>query len=314
MGCTILRVGRLIPVVCWLWAASVGAREAITAINPSELPVLSPQKVALGRQLFEEPALAAGGVFSCASCHQLDKATADGRDFSLGRDDKPLGYNTPGVTYATLNHYFTWTGRFATLSDHLRGLIENPRILNTSWPEVIGRLKQLKDYPARFREAGYPALDADSVADALITFEQSLVAPSRFDYYLLGDTHRLSAREIRGYRLFNDYGCIACHQGQNIGGNMRQRFGILGDYYAGKAIRAGDLGYYQVSGDARDKYHFRVPSLRDVSRTAPYFHDGSAKTLSEAIEIMLEYQLGIVAPPEDVEDIEAFLKSLDGLR
>lgn len=289
----------------------VSGKEPITPINVSELPQLSPQKIALGLRLFNEPLFAQKADMSCATCHPLSNATADGLALSLDNKGQPLTYNTPGLDYVFLYYYYTWTGKFSDLKSHLKALISNKRIFNSSLSQVADRLEKVQ-YLSAFKKAGYEKINGENIMDALLTFQQSLIAPSRFDLYLLGDKTQLSDAEIHGYLLFKDYGCISCHQGKNIGGNLRQTIGAKNNYFTEENLNApSDLGYYNVTKDEYDKFSFRVPSLRNVAKTSPYFHNGSIKTLKKTIEVMAYYQLGVVLPEKDVLAIEVFLKTLN---
>ncbi len=158
------------------------------------------------------------------------------------------------------------------------------------------------------------AIDSDAVKDAIATFERSLITPNgRFDRFLRGDTAALSVEEREGYRLFRENGCSSCHQGVLAGGNMFEKFGIVADYFADRGhITKADLGRFNVTGQESDRYEFKVPSLRNVARTAPYFHDGSARTLPDAVRVMARYQVGRVLSAVEVERIAQFLKTLDG--
>jgi len=280
---------------------------------PLELFEHTKTKIQLGEQLFNDVLLSKNKIFSCASCHHKNTAYADAKAFSLGADGKILPMNTPSLEYVGLNYYFTWTGKFSNLNKHLNMLITNPKIMNNSWETIINRLTDIKKYQHLFTLSGYQNIDQQTISDALITFLLSLPKLSRFDLYLKGDKNQLTSNEIKGYQLFKDYGCSSCHQGVNIGGNMRQKFGVIRPYFIEQEVQKRDYGYFNTSKNEVDKYFFRVPSLRNVSRTAPYFHDASANTLQKAINVMFKYQLGILPNDEDVQDIEAFLKSLDAI-
>jgi cytochrome c peroxidase len=304
-------------LICYLFypVNKVMGQESIAAIEQHLLPQLSPKKIALGKKLFHETLLSSKGDFSCAQCHPLDKYTVDGLKFSLDINGKPLDYNTPSINYASLNQYLGWTGGHADLKAHLDNIILNPRIMNTNWPSIIERLKKSARYEQQFILAGYEGINADSISELIVTFEESLVKQSRFDLYLLGKVEQLNDKEIEGYQLFKEYGCIACHQGINIGGNMRQTFGVIGNYYGNpKVIKRRDYGYFNMTKNDEDQFLFRVPSLRNVAQTAPYFHDGSAPTLTKAIKVMFKYQVGLSPTKAEIQAIEAFLNTLDGIQ
>jgi len=290
------------------------SQESIVAIESGSLPSFSPRKISLGKRLFHETLLSSSGKFSCATCHPLDKYTADGLNFSLDSNGKPLDYNTPSISYASLNQYFGWTGGIPNLRRHLDTLLYNPKVMNTTWPSIIKRLKSDEGYSRQFTQSGYSVIDSDAITEAIIAFEISLVKPSRFDLYLQGDIKQLNAQEIKGYQLFKDYGCIACHQGINIGGNMRQTFGVMNSYYdSQKVVKRRDFGYFNITQHDDDKFLFKVPSLRNVAQTAPYFHDASAKSLKQAIRVMFKFQLGLSPQEAEIEAIESFLHTLDSI-
>lgn len=279
-----------------------------------ELPRQDAGRVALGRQLFHDPRLSVNNTLSCASCHQLDRNGADNRALSLGFDGKPVAINTPTVLNASLNFRQFWDGRVETLEEQSDVVVTSPHEMGSDWDTVLKRIGEDPDYRRSF-SATYPdGLTKVNVQRALAAFERTLLTPgSRFDQYLLGDTAILSYEEKQGYQRFKEYGCIACHQGVNIGGNMFQKFGVFGDYIAdrGQATKA-DLGRFNVTGDEADRAVFKVPSLRNVALTAPYFHDGSAATLEQAVDIMFQYQLGRMPGNEDKTLIIQFLKTLTG--
>ncbi len=179
--------------------------------------------------------------------------------------------------------------------------------------QVIGRLEQDANLVARFGRLYPDGLTAASLLDAIATFERSLITvDSRFDRYLRGDREALSELERDGYQRFREFGCASCHQGMLVGGNMYHKFGVLGDYFAGRAITTSDLGRYNVTGSEEDRHVFKVPSLRNVALTAPYFHDGSATMLEQAVAVMARYQLGRDLSVADNEAIVAFLHTLSG--
>jgi cytochrome c peroxidase len=222
--------------------------------------------------------------------------------------------NTPTVFNASLNFVQFWDGRAASLEDQIGGPITNPLEMGTSWPEVLATLKGNPSYAADFQAAFPDGITEQNVRTALADFERTLLTTgSKFDRFLGGDRTALDAQAREGYETFKSVGCIACHQGSNVGGNMFQRFGVLGDYFKDRGnVTEADWGRYNVTKNESDRFVFRVPSLRNVEHTAPYFHDGSAKTLPEAIQVMARYQLGRKLGDGQVATIIAFLKSLSG--
>jgi cytochrome c peroxidase len=278
------------------------------------VPVLDSAKVELGRQLFNEPRLSVNNTLSCASCHRLASGGADDKPFSIGFDGKPVQINTPSVLNASLNFKQFWNGRVDTLQAQVEQVVISPVEMGSDWKTVVQKLSDVPAYQSAFKQAYPDGVTVDNVQNALATYERTLLTPnSRFDQYLLGNTEILTIEEKYGYQRFKDYGCIACHQGVNIGGNMFQKFGVMGDYFKARGNPVeSDLGRYLLTLDEEDRHVFKVPSLRNVAVTAPYFHDASAKTLEAAVDVMFKYQLGRNPSQEDKDLIIQFLKTLTG--
>lgn len=273
---------------------------------------LNPERVALGRRLFHDPRLSKDDSVACAACHDLSKGGADARPVSLGVAGQSGIINSPTVYNSGFNFSQFWDGRAASLEEQVDGPISSPTEFASDWPSILKKLGKDADLSAAFRKAYPDGLTATNVRQAIAEFERSLVTPSRFDRFLKGDAQALNAAESRGYALFRGYGCTACHQGVNIGGNLYQRLGVVKDYFQGRPIKPADLGRYNVTHNAEDRHVFKVPSLRNVALTAPYFHDASSTTLEDAVAIMARYQLGVELPAEDRADLVAFLKALTG--
>jgi cytochrome c peroxidase len=237
----------------------------------------------------------------------------DGKARSIGINGAEGDINAPTVFNCGLNFKQFWDGRADTLEEQIDGPTHNPKEMGSTWPQIVEKLAADADLVKVFA-ASYPAgVTSDTIKDAIATFERSLTTPdSRFDRYLRGDTKALTEDEKKGYGLFKSLGCISCHQGMNAGGNMFQPFGVMADYFANRTETKADLGRYNVTGLPQDKHKFRVPGLRNVELTAPYFHDASAKTLEDAVRLMAEYQLGQPIDDEKVRLITAFLKTLTG--
>lgn len=273
-----------------------------------------PLRAGIGRRLFHDPRLSANGSVSCASCHDLSQGGADGRDHSLGFSGRRTGVNAPTVLNAALNFRQFWNGRAESLEAQVDLVIQNPVEMGSKWPDVVAKVAGDAGYRADFARAYKDGVTQANIQNAIASFERTLITPdSRFDKYLRGDRHAITAEEQDGYAKFKQYGCIACHQGVNVGGNMFQKFGVMGDYFARRGQPSeADLGRYLVTGDDEDKHVFKVPSLRNVALTAPYFHDASAKTLADAVDVMFRYQLGRAASRSDKEAIVKFLKTLTG--
>jgi len=271
-------------------------------------------QVELGRQLFNDTRLSANNSVSCASCHHLEKGGADDKPFSTGFNGAPLGINTPSVLNASLNFKQFWNGRADSLEAQIEEVVQSPVEMGNTWKAVIDTLSRDPDYRATFARSYPDGVTAANAQNALASYERTLLTPnSRFDLYLKGNTDILTLNEKYGYQRFKQYGCIACHQGVNIGGNMYQKFGVMSDYFKARGNPAeSDQGRYLVTGDEADRNVFKVPSLRNVALTAPYFHDGSASTLDEAVSVMFAYQLGRTPSAQDKLLIIEFLKTLTG--
>ena len=285
--------------------------EPLTPLPP--VPRLDPATVELGRQLFNEKRLSVNGSLSCASCHRLATGGADDKPFSLGFDGQPVKFNTPTVFNASLNFKQFWNGRVDTLEAQIEQVVISPAEMGSDWKTVVANLTAIPQYHAAFAQVYPDGVTAANVQNALATYERTLLTPnSRFDQYLQGNTDILTLEEKYGYQRFKEYGCIACHQGLNIGGNMFQKFGVMDDYFKDRPAAETDLGRYLVTHDEEDRNVFKVPSLRNVAVTAPYFHDASAKTLEDAVDVMFRFQLGRVPSAEDKDQIIKFLKTLTG--
>jgi cytochrome c peroxidase len=274
---------------------------------------LDTDKVRLGERLFLDPRLSHDNSSSCASCHQLDAGGDDGQAKSIGADGQPLDVNTPTVFNAALSFRLNWRGDFRSLEEQAEAVLLNPRLMKANWEELVARLKSDQSYNQTFQAiyGGPPA--RPQILDALASFQRSLITPSApFDRFLRGDSSAISSGEKHGYELFKSRGCVACHQGVNVGGNLFQRFGIFRDPFARRSVTDADLGRFTLTGKVTDRAVFRVPSLRNVAATAPYFHDGSAATLEKAVAEMARIQLGKVLAPREIGLIVRFLHTLTG--
>src|SRR5438105_8793802 len=275
---------------------------------------IDPAKAEIGRQLFHDVRLSANGAVSCASCHDLGKGGVDGKDKSVGFTGKLTGVNTPTVFNAALNFKQFWNGRANSLEEQIDGVVVNPVEMGSKWESVVAWIASDAKYKESFAKTYKDGVSKANVINAIASFERTLITPnSRFDKYLKGDESALTDAEKSGYRKFKQYGCVACHQGVNVGGNMFQTFGVMGDYFKDRGNEtAADQGRFNITNNEGDRHVFKVPSLRNVALTAPYFHDGSAKTLEEAVNVMFKYQLGRAAAREDKDQIIEFLRTLTG--
>jgi len=275
---------------------------------------LNPDKVLLGETLFHDNRFGHKNNMSCATCHLLSDNGANYRHPSPERNNAERDINTLTIFNSSLNHQLFWDGRAMSLQQQIDFVVANKKEFASSWPVIIGKLKQDRNYIKKFDHLYDDGITADNVRDAIATFVRSLTTiNSRFDKYLLGDSDAINDEEKKGYRLFKSYGCIACHQGCNVGGNLFMKIGIFGDYFANKTRQTkADLGRFNITGRESDRHVFRVPSLRLAILTPPYFHDGSIATLDEAIRSMARYQLGREISEQDIYYIIAFLKTLPG--
>ncbi len=281
---------------------------------PFDAP-LNREKVLLGEQLFKDPILSNNGKVACHDCHYFDKGATDQKRFSKAINGQYRSYNTPTLFNVGLTTILNWEGNHDDLGEITEAIIKSKKGLASDWPELIARLNAKLDYANAFSRIYGGQIRPEHVKDVFAEFLRSLNTPnSRFDQYLRGADDAITKDEKIGYQLFKAYGCASCHQGVNLGGNMFASFSsIFGNYIEDKQnITKSDLGRFNVTGEELDKYVFRVPILRNIALTAPYFHDGSANTLEKAVVIMSGYMLGRDMPPNDVKRIVQFLNTLTG--
>lgn len=266
------------------------------------------EKAKLGKKLYMDTNLSKDKTVSCNSCHSIDNYGVDNLEFSLGvggQLDTP--FNTPSSFNAVFNFVQFWNGRAKDLVEQAKAPFVNPKEMGLTESEVVSIVKANPQYVESFKRL-YGEVSFDTIASAIVEFEKTLITPdSPFDRYLKGDVGAISEAAQRGFQVFKKNGCISCHQGQNIGGNMYQRVGVFADY-----PNAQTLGRYEITGKEEDKMVFKVPSLRNIAKTAPYFHDGSIPTLENAVQLMADYQLGRKLSSQDLADIIAFLNTLTG--
>ncbi|MDO8414070.1 MAG: cytochrome-c peroxidase [Gallionellaceae bacterium] len=281
---------------------------------PDTIPDLDSRKITLGKMLFHEPRLSHDNTIACSSCHQLEHGGVDGTKLSGGIKGQLAQINTPTVYNSVFNFRQFWNGRAATLQEQVAGPIHNPVEMGSNWNEVIAKLKHDPAYVTIFNKIYSSGITPENIADSIATFVSSLITPnSRFDKFLKGDAHAITPYELSGYVNFKNYGCISCHQGINIGGNLYEKLGVMRDYFKDRGnVTDADLGHYSITGNPEDLHKFKVPSLRNIALTAPYLHDGTARNLEQVVLIMGKYQLGIAIPAEDVAKIVAFLRTLTG--
>lgn len=301
--------GTVTPIQSVVYESTLGS-----AIQPLPLKIdLDIDKVSLGERLFHDVQLSVDDSISCANCHGLTMAGTIAEDRAKGVDGQLGKRNPPTVFNSGYNAFQHWDRRFDTLEEQVSGPILNPVEMNSSWPLVLEKLQRDSDYRQLFSNIYPEGITQNSVENAIATFERSLITPnSPFDRFLRGETEALTLDQKDGYQLFRSLGCISCHQGINIGGNLLQKIGLFSGYVNSNSTANIDLGRFDITGREEDKFVFKVPSLRNVAKTAPYFHDGSVATLEEAIRLMAQYQLGRDISSDEVVKIRVFLESLTG--
>ncbi len=292
---------------------------ATNSLNEPIQPIPEPKTnntklIKLGNRLFHEPRLSGNNTISCASCHSLSSGGVDNQAFSTGINGQKGPINSPTVFNSSLNIKQFWDGRALNLAEQADGPVNNKKEMGSNWPQVIKKLKQDPSYLSDFNTSFTDGITAHNIKAAIVAFENNLLTPnSRFDQYLTGNNNAITKEELQGYTLFKEYGCISCHQGRAVGGNMFQKLGIMQDYFSEKeTIHQADLGRFNITGQQADRFVFKVPSLRNIELTAPYLHDGSKETLNDVVETMIIYQLGISPLEKDTQLIVKFLKTLTG--
>jgi cytochrome c peroxidase len=289
-------------------AGTAAAKEPIDPIRPVQQINLA--QVELGKKLYFDPRLSKSGFISCNSCHNLSMGGTDNLKTSIGHNWQQGPINSPTVLNSSLNVAQFWDGRAADLKEQAGGPIANPGEMAFTHTLAIDVLESIPQYVVEFKQVfGKDKIDIGMVTQAIAEFEKTLVTPnSRFDQWLLGNKDALTANELAGYKLFKDSGCVACHNGEAVGGTSFQKMGIVEPYKA----KSPAEGRSAVTGKDADRFMFKVPTLRNVEMTYPYFHDGEAETLTEAVDIMGRLQLGKKFTKQENAQIVAFLKTLTG--
>lgn len=288
--------------------------EAIRPVQDS-VPV-DMRKVILGNLLFHDVRLSADNTVSCSSCHGLNTGGVDNKPFSEGVGGQHGGVNAPTVFNALYNFVQFWDGRAATLADQAAGPPLNPvEMACKSFDEICDKLKADAAFSKAFTEVYPDGINEANITNAIQEFEKTLLTPnSRFDKYLKGDMAALTTEELAGYDLFKKYNCATCHVGENMGGQSYELLGIKQDYFAdrGTELTVEDNGRFKETKNERDRYRFKVPGLRNVALTAPYFHDATQATLEDAVRAMGKYEVGVDLSQQEVKQIVAFLQTLTG--
>lgn len=270
----------------------------------------NPAKVELGKKLFFEPRLSRSGFISCNSCHNLSMGGTDNIKTSIGDRWQEGPINSPTVLNSSLNVAQFWDGRAADLQEQAGGPIANPKEMAFTHELALEFLSSIPEYKAEFTQIfGTTEIGISQVTEAIAAFEETLVTPdARFDLWLKGDDKAITDQELAGYQLFKTSGCVACHNGPNLGGSSFQKMGLIEPYVTDNPAE----GRVAVTGKDADRFNFKVPTLRNVELTYPYFHDGAVDTLGQAVDIMGRLQLGRQFSAEENAQIVAFLKTLTG--
>jgi cytochrome c peroxidase len=288
--------------------AMTPSNEPIQPIEPAR--ITNPAKVELGKQLYFDPRLSKSGFISCNSCHNLSMGGTDNLPTSIGHNWQQGPINSPTVLNSSLNLAQFWDGRAADLKEQAGGPIANPMEMGFTHTLAVDVLESIPQYKEAFKKVyGKNSIDIDQVTDAIAAFEETLVTPnSRFDKWLKGDKKALTKDELAGYKLFKEVGCTACHNGSAVGGNSFQKMGLVEPYSTQNPAE----GVAGLTGNDADRMKFKVPTLRNVELTYPYFHDGAYWNLEEAVDVMARLQLGRKLEKKQIDQITAFLKTLTG--
>ncbi len=298
-------VGLMSGAQAW---ATVPSNEPITPVKPAV--ITNPAKVELGKKLFFDPRLSKSGFISCNSCHNLSMGGSDNLPTSIGHNWHEGPINSPTVLNSSMNIVQFWDGRAATLKEQAGGPIANPGEMGFTHDLAADVLRSIPQYREAFKSVyGNDNVNIDEITDALAAFEETLVTPNApFDRWLKGDKNAISPTALKGYELFKNTGCVACHNGEAVGGNSMQKMGLV-EPYVTKNPAEGIAG---LTGKDADRMRFKVPTLRNVELTYPYFHDGAYWKLEDAVDVMARLQLGRKLNHEEVGQIVAFLKTLTG--
>lgn len=295
-------------------AATEFVNETVRPIEDSVS--VDPLKATLGELLYHDTRLSVDNTVSCATCHGLNTGGVDNKQFSEGIKGLKGGVNAPTVFNAHYNFVQFWDGRATTLAQQAAGPPLNPVEMGAkNFDEICLKLKTDAAFDKAFTAVYPEGITEQTITDAIQEFERTLLTPnSPFDIYLKGDTEAIDSIEFFGYELFKKYDCATCHVGENLGGQSYELMGIMDDYFAdrGTELTVEDYGRNKETGLKRDIHRFKVPGLRNVALTAPYFHDGTQKTLEDAVKSMAKYEVGVMMKDDDVIKIVAFLKTLTG--
>ena len=300
-----------------IYADGLIGERANEPVRPIDLSLdYDPAKAALGYALYHDTRLSVDNTVSCASCHELENAGVDNHQYSHGVNDQLGGVNAPTVYNAVYNFVQFWDGRAQTLAAQAAGPPLNPvEMASESFGQIVAKLMKDKKFVREFTAVYPDGLNEANITDAIEQFERTLITPdSAFDKWLRGDDSAITADEIAGYELFKKYDCATCHAGQNLGGLSYELMGLRRHYFAerGLELTHEDNGRFKETGLERDRHRLKVPGLRNVEHTWPYYHDGTRETLEEAVRDMGLYQSGVELSETEVASIVSFLKTLTG--
>lgn len=305
-----VRLGILLASLLCVSVLGVSAQRAEPIQPIAPVKIANPAMTELGKKLYFDPRLSRSGFLSCNSCHNLSMGGSDNLTSSIGHKWQQGPINSPTVLNSGMNVAQFWDGRAKDLKEQAGGPIANPGEMAFTHELAVKVLASIPGYVEEFRQVfGTPAIDIEKVTTAIAAFEETLVTPNaRFDKWLTGDVKALTDGETEGYRLFKASGCTTCHNGPAAGGRSFQKMGLVEPYRTGNPAE----GRFAVTRKDADRFNFKVPTLRNVELTYPYFHDGAAATLTEAVDVMGRVQLGKRFSPGENERIVAFLKTLTG--
>ncbi|NOR69870.1 MAG: c-type cytochrome [Methylomarinum sp.] len=312
------KIRSLVAALALAGSASVVFAQALPtkAPAPSDNPTTA-EKVALGKMLFHDPRLSSSGTVSCASCHNTMLGGEDNRAGSVGVGGQVGGRSAPTVWNAAFNKVQFWDGRAASLEAQAAGPVTNPIEMGMkSWDDVVVRLKAIEGYQHAFHKAfGKDSISKDTATKAIAAYERTLITPnSAFDKYVKGNKSAMTEQQIRGMNKAVDLGCTSCHSGPAFNGpGTFQKFPVIANgYFEAQYGFKDDKGLAEVTGKEADEHMWKVPTLRNIALTAPYFHNGSVKSLDKAVKLMAKLQLGKDLSKAEIADIVAFLDALTG--
>lgn len=296
--------------------------DGLTPISKRNMPQTDAKKVALGKALFFDKRLSQDNTLNCASCHGLDKGGTDQTQVSIGVHGQKGSINSPTVFNAAYNFCQFWDGRARDLQEQSAGPVTNPVEMGSNFDDVVKKLEMDAPFKKQFVQTYPDGLSKKNITDAIAQYEKTLITPnSPYDKFLRGEKYALTAQQKRGYELFLSNNCASCHSGINMGGQSFEKMGVKADYFAWRnihklgghtKINMADNGRFNATQKQSDRFKFKVPTLRNIAITYPYFHDGSTSDLVQAVQIMARFQEGTELSDSDAKDIAAFLTSTTG--